>query len=668
VQARTSTAPEVAEPVYIGHLAKGWTESGSAPRDASAGGPERVRFGSGGEWVLSHPGLSGSFGGVLFQVKEPFGEGEFLEVRLGLGEGRTARGVKLKPDHRTDLGDGWTQVLVPMTELNPDGAAFDRLIFKSFRPVGDDWIAFDMIGLTKATAPPKPTVVAAPTGKPVRMRVACDAKAGKISPLIYGIAFGGQGWETLGATARRWGGNPSSRYNWQTHFNNRASDWFFENHAGSPYTEYLAANAAHAMATALTIPMLGWVAKDGASYSFPVSAFGPQRKTDPWNPDAGDGVGPSGANIVPGPPTRTSVAAPPAWEKQWVAAVCDAGANDAKGAVAEYILDNEPMLWHTTHRDVHPNPASYDELLDLTIRYGGAIREACPGAVIAGPAEWGWSGYLYSAKDLYGNPANHADRGAHGDIPLVEWYLRKLHENEQKTRTRILDVLDLHYYPQEANVYGGGTGGVDKATQLLRLRSTRSLWDPTYVDESWINEAVRLLPRMKEWVDKNYPGRGISIGEWNFGGEQDITGALAIGEVLGRFAEFGVTSAFYWTAPPQGSPGSFGFLAYRNFDGQGGRFLDLYVPTTTSAGTSLFASRDVDGKHLVLVALNMQIDTSLLADIDVSTCGSPVSQRAYSYEKGSQAFEASTPMASTTGVVQLPLAPWSITTIDIKLR
>ena len=28
-----------------------------------------------------------------------------------------------------------------------------------------------------------------------------------------------------------------------------------------------------------------------------------------------------------------------------------------------------------------------------------------------------------------------------------------------------------------------------------------------------------LMPRMKEWIDQNYPGRGISIGEWNFGGE-----------------------------------------------------------------------------------------------------------------------------------------------------
>ena len=33
--------------------------------------------------------------------------------------------------------------------------------------------------------------------------------------------------------------------------------------------------------------------------------------------------------------------------------------------------------------------------------------------------------------------------------------------------------------------------GNDPATNALRLRSTRALWDPSYVDESWINTADR---------------------------------------------------------------------------------------------------------------------------------------------------------------------------------
>ncbi len=556
--------------------------------------------------------------------------------------------------------------LIPITELDPDGAPFDRVTFRPFRPFGSEWVLFDKVALAKGSLLPQTAVYSMANAKRTRARIACDAKASKISPLIYGIAFGDDAWPRLGATARRWGGNRSTRYNWETHFDNAAQDWFFENHAAPPYAEFLAKSAAHQALNALTIPMLGWVAKDGTSYSFPVSVYGPQSKTDPWRSDVGSGQTAAGVNIPPGPPTRTSVEAPAEWAKRWVSAIRANDAKTGKRSVYEYILDNEPMLWSTTHRDLRPDPLGYDELLDRTVQYGSAIREADPDAVIAGPAEWGWSNYFFSAKDLAGKVPLHADRTAHGDAPLIEWYLRKLHEHEQKSGTRVLDVLDLHYYPQESNVYGGGAGGTDRETQLMRLRSTRSLWDETYVDESWINAAIRLLPRMKEWVDADYPGRGISIGEWNFGGEKDITGALATAEALGRFAQFGVTSAFYWTAPPPGSPSTFAFLAYRNFDGKGGHFLDWYVPTTAGSGISLFVSRDAAAKHLVAVAINMSPDTPLLADIDSGSCGALASHQAYTYSRDATTFVAE-PVRAGDSVEQL-LLPWSITVIDLRLR
>jgi hypothetical protein len=613
----------------------------------------------------------GRYGGILFRVKEPEAEGEFLEVRVA-SERQAFPSVKLKPGHRIELPNGWAQVFVPMNELAPDGATFDRVIIRAFRPCSE-WLLFDKIALAKAPATGASAVsaispIAPPRGRPARAHVACDAQATRISPLIYGIAFGDKDWPTLGATARRWGGNPNTRYNWENGCGNAAGDWFFENRCGGLYAEYLSENLSHQVQTALTIPTIGWVAKDGTSYSFPVSVFGPQAKTDPWRPDAGNGVKPNGDKIAPGPPTRTSVPATPEWAKRWVSTIRAADAKTGSRSVYEYILDNEPMLWSGTHRDVHPEPATYDELLERTIQYGTAIREADADAIIAGPAEWGWSAYFYSAKDLAGRFGLHTDRLLHGNVPLVEWYLRKLREHEQKTHVRVLDVLDLHYYPQEDNVYGGGAGGTDRPTQLLRLRSTRSLWDPSYNDESWIKEAVRLLPRMKEWVDNNYPGRGISIGEWNFGGEKDITGALATAEALGRFAQFGVTSAFYWTAPGSGTASRFGFLAYRNFDGRGGHFLDSYVPTTSSDGVSVFASRDGERKHLVVVAINLAAETPLLLDLDLAGCGAVASSQAYAYEAGAAGFAAVAPAQGASATPQWPLSPWSITVIDAQLH
>jgi hypothetical protein len=333
-----------------------------------------------------------------------------------------------------------------------------------------------------------------------------------------------------------------------------------------------------------------------------------------------------------------------------------------------YILDNEPMLWPTTHRDSHPEPTSYDELLARTIDYGTAIREADPDAIIAGPAEWGWTGYLYSGKDMAsGGTSQRPDRRAHGDVPVVAYYLKALAEHEKKTGVRVLDVFDLHSYPQADGVYGDAA---DANKAALRIRSTRMLWDPTYVDESWINEPVKLLPRMREWVDHNYPGRGLSIGEWSFGGEHHMSGALAIAEALGRFAQFGVTSAFYWTSPAENTPGMWAFRAYRDYDGKGSHFLDWYTAATVDhAGQqSLFASRDESGKHLVAIALNFSPRDAVAAQIDVSSCGKVDSVQTYTYQGGVAGFVAGPPSTAPATTKLLRALPgYSITVLDVQL-
>jgi Glycoside hydrolase family 44 len=670
---------EHAEDVFNGGMKNDWQDWGWCPRQTQGPGPAALHFAKWGGWILTKQSLKpASYGALVFRVKEPKGEAEFLEVRLEVPTMTSFPRVKVRAEHHVASADGWYDVRIPYHELNPDDVPFDRIIFRAFRDIDDEVTLVDGVALTKAdpsaaaAARVNPASYAA-RAKPAALRVQCDAKATKINPLIYGIAYyhdtdkDAAQW-AMGATARRFGGNTTTRYNWELGHWNLAGDWFFENkRAPITYDKFLDDDDAHGMKSALTIPMLGWVAKDDSSVSFPVSAFGPQGKTDPWLKDAGDGTSPGGKPIAPGPPTRTSVPAPPEFMKRWVEAIRARDAKSGKRSVDEYILDNEPSVWGNKHRDVHPEPLGYDELLDRTIRYGTVIREADPQAVIAGPAEWGWTNYFYSAKDTLAGTTSRPDRRAHEDLPLVEWYLKKLREHEQKTGTRILDVLDLHFYPQAENVYG--SGATDAKGAALRLRQTRGLWDPSYVDESWIKEPVRLLPRMREWVDKNYPGRGISIGEWNFGGEGHMSGALAAAEALGRFAQFGVTSAFYWTHPPEGSPVIQAFLAYRNFDGKGGRFLDWYVPTTAADHVSLFASRDEAGQHLVLVAINMSPDEATLAKLGLDTCGGVASMSTYMFVRGTRTITPVLPErgdAAPTSSDQI-LPPWSVTVMDVHL-
>ncbi len=569
-----------------------------------------------------------------------------------------------------------------MSELDPGGAPFDRIVLRAFRSIGNDWVLFDKIGLIKGTgAAASGGARAAASYDPatlphVDIAVDCHAKATKISPYIFGIAFyafnddkkAAAQW-TLDATARRWGGNTTSTYNWELNTWNTGNDWYFENHGVSSYKQFLKENADHKMASAVTVPIMGWVSKDDSSFSFPVSVFGPQDSTDQqWRPDAGNGKGKDGKLVEPGPQSRAYVRATPEFVKRWVQAIRKDDAATGKRSVYMYILDNEPAIWGTTHRDAHPEPESYDELVQRTIDFGTAIREADPDAVIAGPAEWGWTGYLYSGKDMaMGGPSVRPDRRAHGDMPVIAYYLKALADHEKKTGVRVLDVLDLHGY-----AYADGVTGSEQDTPEVaarRVRATRMMWDPTYVDESWVREPVKLLPRMREWIDQNYPGRGMSIGEWNFGGEGRMSGALAVAETLGRYAQFGLTSAYYWTYPPENSPVMWAFRGYRNFDGKGGHFLDWYSPATPVAGASFFASRDDSGNHMVAVALNLSRQNAIAANVDLSSCGAVGSVKAYSYGGDPVGFKGvAAPFKAHDKTLTQALSPYSITVFDIELE
>ena len=102
-----------------------------------------------------------------------------------------------------------------------------------------------------------------------------DAAAARhpISPYIYGINYASETVaNNLHLPVRRWGGNSTTRYNWQLNVFNTGSDWYFENipAANSP-TETLPNGSASdqfvdqdqrtATKTIMTVPLIGWTPK-----------------------------------------------------------------------------------------------------------------------------------------------------------------------------------------------------------------------------------------------------------------------------------------------------------------------------------------------------------------------------------------------------------------------
>ncbi|KAG6825457.1 hypothetical protein H0H92_003646, partial [Tricholoma furcatifolium] len=417
-----------------------------------------------------------------------------------------------------------------------------------------------------------------------------------ISPHIYGVNFptSESYIQHLGITMARWGGNAVTAYNPFGGFTNAGNDWYFENRASDSADDWIGWVQGAGADTMVTVPALDWVSKDATSYSYPATVYPDQESFDPYLPNAGDGLFPNGSYVTPVPdqnnvyvPWNTSAAI------QWLS-----GLENKPYMVT---IDNEIEIASNTHQDMHPVPMSYDEELARVISFGTAAKQAIPGVLVGAPSTCSWWYYWTSA-------VGYSDNAAHYNIDFLPWFLAQMQAYEKANGTRLLDYLDIHYYFQ------ADTSANDAAAKALRLRMTRSLWDTTYVDESWIGTStpqnqewdptiVQLVPRFKVLIDINYPGTKLSIGEWSSTDDTDITGGLVTVDALGIFGQYGVDSATYWEDPDELGPIGLAYWLYRGYGTYFGAYtaqVNLANPTPDTFG--LYAGTDTDGKlSLVLV-------------------------------------------------------------------
>ncbi|MEV7687731.1 glycoside hydrolase family 44 protein [Streptomyces bungoensis] len=498
-------------------------------------------------------------------------------------------------------------------------------------------------------APVRPSRASATAGPAISVDTTTGRHA--IDPHIYGLNFPDEALaKELRLPVGRWGGNATSRYNYKNDAYNAGSDWYFEDlhydndtsalPDGSQADKFVEQNRRTGTDTLMTVPMIGWTAAgrdNGCGFS--IAKYGPQQGSDAqWRPDCGNGKKPDGTLIAGNDPAETSTPAGADFDKGWVQYLRGTYGGAGSGGVRFYDLDNEPDLWHSTHRDVHPAGASYDELRDSTYATAAAVKDADPAAQTLGPVGWGFNSLIYSGLDqekcseqggsCWSNPP---DRAAHGGVQFAPWYLQQMKAYERAHGRRILDYFDEHIYPQQTGVSGSTD---DAATQALRLRSTRQLWDPSYVDESWINQPIQFIPRLRSLVDQNYPGTKLAVSEYNWGALDHIDGGLAEADVLGIFGREGLDLATLWSPPKATDPGAYAFRMYRDYDGNGGTFGDTAVHAASADQDQLSVyAAERSGDHATTVMVINKTTGDLTAPVSL-TAGTALPAAAQVYRYG----------------------------------
>jgi uncharacterized protein (TIGR03437 family) len=549
-----------------------------------------------------------------------------------------------------------------------------------------------------------------------------DAGAGQhpISPDIYGINFnwdlgtnnaGAGAASDVRATVRRWGGNGTSTYHWKFDVNNIDADWFYEvlpPKPGTPNSFNTFADGARVSGGKIlgTVPVLGWLPKAAQEMcSFSVAKYGKQCKQDPYaqwhpitcgngvnyvaacgDPSVADGKGPSNPSYIKNDPNDAYALFDEKLQAEWIKHLVTRYGKANQGGINIWSLDNEPIWWDSTHRDIHPDPYTYDEVLSVNTRYAEAVKQADPTALVSGPVSDNWASLWLSKKDIVAGWSsgpnywsNPVDRNAHGGVPFTAWYLQQMKVYEQQHGQRLLDYLDLHAYINPGAIQtevGGVTPPESDAIKALRLESTREWWDPTYVvtDDYWMKDvengggpvAPMLIPRLKDIVAKNYPGTKIAITEYNWHGNDTLNGGLAQADILGIFGREGLDLATLWGPSKATDPLAFAYKMYRNYDGIGGTFGETSVQASSANQSQLavYAATRSD-LNLTAVVIN-KTNSDLTSTLSLANFAAGASAKVWRYSGANlRAIVAQPDVAVAGGGVSATFPANSVTMLVI---
>lgn len=331
-----------------------------------------------------------------------------------------------------------------------------------------------------------------------------------------------------------------------------------------------------------------------------------------------------------------------------------------------YCLDNEVTIWESTHPHIHPAIPTCNELITKSVTLANVIKNQDPKADVFGASHINfaayWDGNAYNRANgwnLYHNVAPDYYQ------TYNEAYLGEMKKASAFAGKRLLDFVDVHWYPYI--VSNNVPNGIDNAdvsayTRIMRMQAPRSFDDSLFIENSWLaaspsggilgNAPVVYLKRLQSEIDKRYSGTKLSISEYRFGAEDDISGGIAVVDALGRFAKHGVAHAYIFNEVT-------GYVAsalklYRNYDGNNSTFGDYFlntssdeIPTTASIVndgmnnykfTEMYAaanSKDPNELHLIVVNKNI---TPYTSNITINSSINYSKYSVYQFDAGNNAI------------------------------
>ena len=510
-----------------------------------------------------------------------------------------------------------------------------------------------VLALLLTTITPDTIALAAFNGS-VDVTIDTTSERAAISPYIYG-----GNWEFNNAklTAKRFGGNRATGYNWENNYSNAGCDW---NHSsdtlllsngnipqdkwsepGKVVTNFHDQNlSAGELYSLVTLQAAGYVAAD-ANGTVGEGEVAPSArwKEVRFKKDAPLSLTPDKTDSY-------------VYMDEFVNFLVNKyGKASTSTGIKGYAMDNETALWSTTaHPRLHPKQPTCAEIIDKNINLAKAVKSVDPSAETFGLVAFGFS----ELKDYQSAPDWSTVRGDHNWF--LDYYLESMKKASDNEGKRLIDVLDLHWYPEamgggERVCYTKDTTNIE--SNKARLQAPRTLWDPTYQEDSWIARYFRyklpIIPTLQNSIEKYNPGTKLAISEYTYGADNHITGGIAQADVLGVYGKYGVYFASVWGG---GSYTAAGFNIYTNYDGKGSKYGNTKVKAETSdiENSSVYASVDEnDDSKLHIIMINKNYDSPMTVNFNLTGNKNYTSGRVWAFDKGSSNIYEKTPIQNISG-------------------
>lgn len=449
----------------------------------------------------------------------------------------------------------------------------------------------------------------------IQITVNPDQEIKEISPYIYGRnnslsddpsnATSAKSWQLYkdaGVTFfRESGGNNSTKYNWRKKLSSHP-DWY--NNVYPHDWDYAAQSLQTHMPEAKgmwAFQLLGYVAKTNA-YNFNDWGYNHSQ----WTPDVnsnwcgggGPGIGNGDPNTYLEPwPSDSTVAILAQWfDKLGL----------SKDQFQYWNMDNEPECWNSTHDDIMPYAIPVEDYIQRYVAIATQARSLFPNIKIVGPVftnEWQW--YNWQNNDALPDPQNPSKK-----YSWVEYFIKRIAEEQKRTGMRLLDVLDFHFYPDK--------------NRDITLNLYRVFYDTNYIfpgangckriNGGWDNSITKeyIFKRSTDWLNQ-YMGanNGVTMGMSEMGSlySQDPN-VVAVGyaSLLGTFAENNVELFSPW----EWDVGQWEVLhLFTHYTGT------IAVSSTSSSDSVVSAYSSVNAKKdlLSIVLVNRDVSNSQFVNI-----------------------------------------------------